>query len=71
MVNGQFENLTASALYCPQCKEARPVYEKLLLVLPGREINGYFCRACGTSLGEREISSKQAQNESDSGFILP
>ena len=34
----QFENLTASSLYCDKCKTAMPVRERLLLVLPDKEI---------------------------------
>src|SRR5919201_1786249 len=34
----QFENFTASSLYCEKCKAAMPVRERLLLVLPDGEI---------------------------------
>ncbi len=51
----QFNNLTASELYCPRCKTSRPVRERLLLVLPHAEIFDYRCTACGESLGEREV----------------
>ncbi len=30
----QFENFTASSLYCDKCKATMPVRERLLLVLP-------------------------------------
>lgn len=50
----QFESFSASELYCPKCRSARPVYERLLLVLPRKEIYDIRCRACGTSLGQRE-----------------
>lgn len=53
----QFENLTASELYCNRCKVLRPVREKLLLVLPGGEIHGYRCVVCGETLGTREIKA--------------
>ena len=49
----QFGAFTASELYCPKCKIAQPVREKLLLVLPSGELHEYLCRKCGTSLGER------------------
>lgn len=51
----QFNNLTASELYCPRCKASRPVRERLLLVLPHAEIFDYRCTACGDSLGSREV----------------
>ena len=51
----QFNNLTASELYCPRCKASRPVRERLLLVLPHAEIFDYRCTTCGDSLGSREV----------------
>ena len=53
----QFENLTATELYCPRCKTSQPVRERLLLVLPHAEVYDYRCTACGTSLGSREVKS--------------
>jgi hypothetical protein len=53
----QFENFTASSLYCQKCKAAMPVRERLLLVLPDREIFDYLCSGCGSSVGRREITS--------------
>lgn len=50
----QFENLTASELYCPRCRAPRPVRERLLLVLPSGEIHSYRCTVCGDVLGTRE-----------------
>ncbi len=52
----QFGAFTASELYCPKCKRAQPVREKLLLVLPGGELHEYLCSQCATSLGEREVT---------------
>ena len=51
----QFGAFTASELYCPKCRCAQPVREKLLLVLPGGELHEYLCSQCATSLGEREV----------------
>lgn len=51
----QFEHLRASELFCPRCKTAQPVREKLLLVLPGKDLYDYVCSFCGTSLGSREV----------------
>jgi hypothetical protein len=53
----QFENFTASSLYCEKCKAATPVRERLLLVLPDREIFDYLCTECGSSVGRREITA--------------
>jgi hypothetical protein len=53
----QFENLTASTLYCEKCRATTPVREKLLLVLPDREIFDYLCTECGSSVGQREVTA--------------
>jgi hypothetical protein len=57
MAQKQFEKFTASELWCPKCKVARPVRERLLLVLPSGEMNAFRCEACGETLGTREVSS--------------
>src|SRR5881275_2485919 len=57
MSQQQFENFTASSLYCEKCKAAMPVRERLLLVLPEREIYDYLCTGCGSSVGRREITA--------------
>ena len=54
----QFQNLNATSLYCPKCKAAMPVIERLLLILPDGELYEYKCRRCGTSLGERKVTKK-------------
>ena len=43
----------ASALYCPQCRQATPVRERLLLVLPDGNLYEYLCVHCGTSTGSK------------------
>jgi len=53
----QFENFTASSLYCEKCKAAKPVRERLLLVLSDREIFDYLCTECGSSVGRREVTA--------------
>lgn len=55
----QFESLTASSLYCNRCKNAMPVRERLLLVLPGKEIFDYLCKQCGDSVGQREVTAAE------------
>ena len=57
MSQQQFENFTASTLYCEKCRATSPVREKLLLVLPDREIFDYLCTECGSSVGQREVSA--------------
>jgi hypothetical protein len=52
----QFGAFTASELYCPKCKMARPVRERLLLVLPSGELYEFLCTGCGSSLGKRTVS---------------
>jgi hypothetical protein len=53
----QFENFTASTLYCEKCRATTPVRERLLLVLPDREIFDYLCTECGSSVGQREVTA--------------
>lgn len=57
MSQKQFENFTASSLYCEKCKAATPVRERLLLVLPDKEIFDYLCAECGSSVGQREVTA--------------
>jgi hypothetical protein len=52
----QFDSFTASQLYCSKCQKSMPVRQKLLLVLPDKEVYDYLCTGCATSLGTREIS---------------
>lgn len=60
----QFRSFRASALYCPQCRQATPVRERLLLVLPEGNLYEYRCVHCGTSTGsktEKEQNSPRIQ----------
>ena len=50
-----FQDLAATALYCPRCKAAMPLRERLLLVLPNGELHEYLCAGCLTSLGTRKV----------------
>jgi hypothetical protein len=36
-----------------------PVRERLLLVLPDREVFDYLCTGCGESLGGREVGDAE------------
>jgi len=57
MSQQQFENFTASSLYCEKCKTSMPVRERLLLILPDREIYDYLCSGCASSVGQREVTA--------------
>jgi hypothetical protein len=57
MTQQQFESFTASSLYCDKCKAAMPVRERLLLVLPDKEIFDYLCTECASSVGQREVTA--------------
>jgi len=52
-----FENFTASSLYCEKCKAAMPVRERLLLILPDKEIYDYLCNRLRSSVGQREVTA--------------
>ena len=56
----QFRSLNASLLFCPNCKEATPARERLLLVLPSGNKYEYLCSYCGTSTGEKIAQDQQA-----------
>lgn len=55
-MSGQFASLRASSLFCRRCDRAMPVRERLLLVLPRKEIHDYLCMGCLESLGQREVT---------------
>lgn len=57
MSQQQFENFTASSLYCQKCQATMPVRERLLLVLPDKEIFDYLCTGCASSVGQREVTA--------------
>ena len=59
-----FDEFNASLLYCQKCREAMPVRERLLLVLPDGELYDYVCQGCGSSVG-----SKKDRSPSRGGLI--
>src|SRR5438445_2493184 len=65
MSQPQFENFTASSLYCEKCKASMPVRERLLLVLPGKEIFDYLCTGCASSVGQREVTERSEEHTSE------
>jgi hypothetical protein len=62
-VSGQKEaaygDFKAAELYCPRCKMAAPVRERLLLVLPDGELYEYLCVRCGMSVGEKRAKGNE------------
>jgi len=56
-MSGQFESLRASSLFCRRCGQAMPVRERLLLVLPDKEVYDYLCTGCADSVGQREVTT--------------
>ncbi len=52
----QFESFKASRLYCRKCGKSMPVRERLLLILPDKDLYEYLCTGCAESLGQREIT---------------
>lgn len=50
----QFEEFNATSLYCPKCKSAMPVRQRLLLVLPDGDLLEYVCARCGESLAKKK-----------------
>lgn len=53
----QFQEFQATALFCNRCRQARPVRERLLLVLPDGELHEYLCSTCGSSVGSRKLEA--------------
>jgi len=60
-MSGRFDSLRASSLYCRRCGQAMPVRERLLLVLPDKEIYDYLCAGCADSVGQREVTAGELQ----------
>lgn len=60
-----YRSLEASELFCQRCRQARPVRQHLLLVLPTGNKYDYRCAVCATSVG-----SKMDSDASDFSTIL-
>lgn len=56
---GSFEEFQASVLFCAHCRAARPVRERLLLVLPDGELREYLCTGCGRPSGTRRVTAER------------
>ena len=50
---GMYKEFHATELYCPRCRQAVPVRERLLLVLPEGEKYEYLCAFCSESVGTK------------------
>jgi hypothetical protein len=48
-----------------------PVRERLLLVLPGKEIYDYLCTGCAESLGQREVQMGPTHKGEPPSLIIP
>ena len=48
-----FQQLEASLLYCPRCRQAMPVRKKLLLILPEGNKFEYLCTVCSSTCGDK------------------
>ena len=53
MARDAFEQLEASLLFCPKCREAVPVRKRLLLILPEGSKFEYLCTRCGAICGDK------------------
>ena len=49
----QYDEFEASELFCPRCRQSRPVRKHLLLVLPQGNKYDYRCAVCATSVGSK------------------
>ena len=54
----QFDQLEATALFCPKCRQATPVRQRLLLFLPDGELHEYLCMYCGSSVGTKKVTQQ-------------
>lgn len=49
-----YEEFDAVSLFCPTCREAHPVRQRLLLALPDGELFEYRCSVCNTIVGKKK-----------------
>ncbi|PID56394.1 cytoplasmic protein [candidate division KSB3 bacterium] len=54
----QYKDFSATQLFCPRCRQASPVRERLLLVLPDGDLYEYLCVYCGMALGEKRVKER-------------
>jgi uncharacterized Zn finger protein len=58
MVRETYKDFDATELYCPRCKKAVRLCKRLLLILPQGEKYDYSCAFCGTSVGDKMVTTK-------------
>ena len=58
MVRETYRDFDATELYCPRCKRAVRVRKRLLLILPQGEKYDYSCVFCGTSVGDKLVTTR-------------
>jgi uncharacterized Zn finger protein len=58
MAKETYKDFDATELYCPRCKRAVRVRKRLLLILPQGEKYDYSCAFCGTSVGDKMVTTK-------------
>ena len=56
---GDFDQLEATELYCPECGRAVPLKKTLLLLLPDGDKYEYNCQYCGEKVGDKIDNSGQ------------
>jgi len=56
----QYRDFDATRLFCPVCRKAVPVRKRLLLILPQGEKYDYTCSTCGTSVGDKLVTTSGA-----------
>jgi hypothetical protein len=58
MKSEQYRDFDATELYCPRCKRAVRLRKSLLLILPQGEKYDYTCAFCGTSVGDKLVTTR-------------
>jgi len=53
MSQDAFDQLEASLLFCPKCRQAVPVRKRLLLILPQGNKFEYLCNQCSSVCGDK------------------
>ncbi|MCX7661755.1 MAG: cytoplasmic protein [Candidatus Omnitrophica bacterium] len=61
-----FQEFSATYLYCDNCDQVMPVAEKLLLILPEGYLYQYICKGCGKVVGDK----KSSLSEEDKSLFL-
>lgn len=49
-----YKDFSATHLFCPRCRQATPVRERVMLFLADGDLYDYSCTVCGTSVGTRK-----------------